>query len=79
MVVSLSSFCNTPVKIRVLPSLTLINPVSNLLIDNKSISPHPIIVLLSEGAETAGDKAKVIKPLSSTLTTLAPKVNPDIP
>ena len=59
--------------------LPLIEPLSSLLTDKRSIIPHPLISLVEDDALTEGEIAKVIYPLSSILKTLAPKVRPAIP
>ena len=63
--VSLSVVLSTPVIIKVLPSLTRIVPLSNLLVASKSIVPQLVIFRCSEAAVIAGEIAKVTKPLSS--------------
>ena len=69
MIVSLSLEFKTPVRMSVWPSFTLIEPLSSLLTDKRSIIPHPLISLVEDDALTEGEMAKVMYPLSSILKT----------
>ena len=55
------------------------DPVSNFLTLNVFCIPHPEISIDLVTEEIAGLNAKVTKPLSSILSTLAPKVIPAVP
>ena len=79
VIVSFSILSKTPVKIKVLPSFTLIDPESSLLVFKRSIVAQPSINLCSDFEDIAGDSVKVTKPLSSIFKILAPKVSPAIP
>ena len=79
MTVSFSLESKTPVRINVWPSLTLIDPLSSLLVFKRSTVAQLFIVLCSDFEEIAGDIAKVTYPLSSILNIRAPKVKPAIP
>ena len=59
LMVSTSFVSITPVKIRVLPSFTLIDPVSSLLVFKRSIAPQPSMTLCSDVEDIAGDSVKV--------------------
>ncbi len=66
----------TPVKINVCPSRTRIFPVSRERLLIILIFPHRSTKSTSIAADICGDREKVTKPLSSILSTLAPKVRP---
>ena len=78
-VATLSSSLITPVNTSVLSFFTLIEPVSNFLTLNVLCIPQPEISTVLVTEEIAGLKEKVTKPLSSILSTLAPKVMPEVP
>ena len=59
VIVSFTILSKTPVKIKVFPSLTLIVPVSSLLVFNRSIVAQPSISLCSDFDDIAGDSVKV--------------------
>ena len=75
----LSESWSTPVRIKVSPFLTLIEPVSNFLTLNVFCIPHPEISTDLVTDEIAGLNAKVTKPLSSIFSNLAPNVIPAVP
>ena len=59
VIVSFSILSKTPVKIKVFPSFTLIDPVSSLLVFKRSIVAQPSINLCSDFEDIAGDSVKV--------------------
>ena len=78
-VVTVSESWRTPVRIKVSPFWTLMEPVSNFLTLNVFCMPHPAISTVDVTDEIAGLNAKVTYPLSSIFSNLAPNVIPAVP